>query len=145
MERLDDQGHQGGKSSFPLCKVAQASNKRLSRGESDSSYEDRCWRKVRSRSEKLEDTNLVVVEIPDNVGSPSRTVIALIREPNSVGALQRGKSTESGESISRPNLIKSSSTAKAELGKTSIFSDKVKEKLSSNLHKRTTTAVSIFD
>ncbi|XP_059280453.1 uncharacterized protein LOC132034190 [Lycium ferocissimum] len=113
-ECLDDQGHQGGRSSFLLSKAAQASNKRSSRGESDSSYEDRCWRKVRSRSEKLEDTNLAVVKIPDSVDSPSRTVTTLIRKPNSVGALRRGKSTESGESVSGPDLIKSSSIAKEE-------------------------------
>ncbi|XP_060180341.1 uncharacterized protein LOC132610099 [Lycium barbarum] len=144
-ECLDDQGHQGGSSSFLLSKAAQASNKRSSRGESDSSYEDRCWRKVRSRSEKLEDTNLAVVKIPDSVDSPSRTMTTLIRKPNSVGALRRGKSTESGESVSGPDLIKSSSIAKAEQGTTSIFCDKEKEKLSSDLHKRTSAAVSVFD
>ncbi|XP_060195511.1 uncharacterized protein LOC132624806 [Lycium barbarum] len=144
-ECLDDQGHQGGRSSFLLSKAAQASNKRSSRGESDSSYEDRCWRKVRPRSEKLEDTNLAVVKIPDSVDSPSRTVTTLIRKPNSVGALRRGKSTESGESVSGADLIKSSSIAKAEQGTTSIFRDKVKEKLSSDLHKRTSAVVSVFD
>ncbi|KAK4368700.1 hypothetical protein RND71_012492 [Anisodus tanguticus] len=74
-----DQGHQGGKSSFSLSVVAHDSNKRLSPYESDSSHGDRNFKRVRACPSRLEDTNSHVVEISDSVGSPSRTLTALIK------------------------------------------------------------------
>ncbi|MCD7458626.1 hypothetical protein HAX54_038750 [Datura stramonium] len=89
--------------------------------------------------------SLVVLEIPDSVDSPSRTLTVTFKEPNCVGALPRGGSPESGESISGPNPIKSSSIGKTEKEATSTLRDVVKARLGSNLQKHPTVAVSVFD
>ncbi|MCD7473171.1 hypothetical protein HAX54_014824 [Datura stramonium] len=49
-------------------------------GESTGSHEHHCWRKVRLRSDKLGDAYLAVLEIPDNVDSPLRTLTILSKE-----------------------------------------------------------------
>ncbi|MCE3216021.1 hypothetical protein HAX54_004480, partial [Datura stramonium] len=77
-------------------------------GESTSSRDDCYWKKVRS-SNKSGDAELVVLEIPDSVDSPSRTLTVPFKQSNCVGALPRGGSQESGESVSSPNPIKLSS------------------------------------
>ncbi|MCD7447100.1 hypothetical protein HAX54_023129, partial [Datura stramonium] len=57
----------------------------------------------------LRDADLAVLEIPESVDSPSRTLTVPFKELNYAGALLRGGSQESGESVYGPNLIKSSS------------------------------------
>ncbi|MCD7446312.1 hypothetical protein HAX54_000122 [Datura stramonium] len=69
----------GGKGSFSLSVAAHVSKKRSSQGESNSSHEDRCWKKVRTHSEKSGDADLAVAEIHDSVDSPSRTLVVLIK------------------------------------------------------------------
>ncbi|MCE3217198.1 hypothetical protein HAX54_011009 [Datura stramonium] len=54
-------------------------NSSASMGESTSSHEDRCWKKVRS-SNKSGDSDLVVLEIPDSVDRPSRTLSVPFKE-----------------------------------------------------------------
>ncbi|MCD9639494.1 hypothetical protein HAX54_024065, partial [Datura stramonium] len=130
-EQEYDQDNQGGKDSFTLCIVAHDSKKRSSRGESTSSHEDRCWKKVRS-SNKSGDADLVVLEIPNRVDSPLRTLTVPFKE-------------ESGESVSCTNSIKSSSTGKIGKEATSIHRDGVRARLSSDFQKHPTTAVSVFD
>ncbi|MCD7459543.1 hypothetical protein HAX54_041223 [Datura stramonium] len=115
-EQVYDQDCQGGKGSFPLSIAADVSKKRSSQGESNNSQEDRCWKKVRPRSEKSWDANLAVVEIHDGVDSPSRTLTVLIKESNGSRALPRERSQKS-----------------------------VRERLSSDLKKHSTTALSVFD
>ncbi|MCD7466496.1 hypothetical protein HAX54_003252 [Datura stramonium] len=56
-----------------------------------------------------------------------------------------GGSHESGEFVSAPNPIKSSPTSKTEKEATSILHDGVRARLSSNLQKHPTAAVSMFD
>ncbi|MCE3216020.1 hypothetical protein HAX54_004479 [Datura stramonium] len=104
---------------------------KISEGESTSSHKDRCWKKVRS-SNKSGDEELVVLEIPDNIDSPSRTLTVPFKE-------------ESGEFVSSPNPIKLSSAGKIEKEETSICHDGVRARPSSNLHKHPTAAVSVFD
>ncbi|MCE3217144.1 hypothetical protein HAX54_010567, partial [Datura stramonium] len=130
-EQAYDQDTQGGKDSFPLSIVAHDSKKRSFWGESTSSHKDRCWKKVRS-SNKSGDANLVVLEIPNNVDSPSRTLTVPFKE-------------ESGESVSGPNPIKSSPTSKMEKEATSIRRDGVRARLSSDLQRHPTVAVFLFD
>ncbi|KAK4358750.1 hypothetical protein RND71_020979 [Anisodus tanguticus] len=74
--------HQGCSIATPKAEnsFAHASNKRLSQDESDSSHGDRNFKRVRACPSRLEDTNSPVVEISDNVGSPSRTLTTLIKE-----------------------------------------------------------------
>ncbi|MCE3049316.1 hypothetical protein HAX54_044591 [Datura stramonium] len=134
----------GGKDSFPSSIVAHDSKKRSSQGKSTSSHEDRCWKKVRS-SNKSGDADLVVLEIPDSVDSPLRTLTVPFKESNCVGALPRGGSQESGESVSGPNPIKSSSAGKIEKEATSICRDGVRARPSFDLQKHPTAAVSMFD
>ncbi|MCE5166099.1 hypothetical protein HAX54_014774 [Datura stramonium] len=116
-EQVYDQDCQGGKGSFPLSIAAHVSKKRSSK----------------------------VVEIHDSVDSPSRTLTILIKESNGSGALPRERSQKSGESISGPNPIKSPSTEKPKKEATSAPRDRVKSRLSSDLQKHPTTAVSVFD
>ncbi|MCE3216116.1 hypothetical protein HAX54_004959, partial [Datura stramonium] len=120
---VDSSASMGGKDSFPLSIVAHDSKKRSSWGESTSSHEDRSWKKVRS-SNKLGDVDLVVLEIPDSVDSPLRTLTVPFKESNYAGALSRGGSQESGESVSSPNPIKSSSADKIGKKATSICRDR---------------------
>ncbi|MCE5166822.1 hypothetical protein HAX54_027503, partial [Datura stramonium] len=101
-------GRDSGKGSFPLSVVAHDSKKQSSQCESASSHQDCCWRKVRSRSNKSGEANLTVLEIHVSVDSPSRTFTIFFKESNCHGALSRGGSQESGESVSSPNPIKSS-------------------------------------
>ncbi|MCE5166335.1 hypothetical protein HAX54_017682 [Datura stramonium] len=133
------------KALFPLSIVVHVSKKRSSPCESNSSHEDRCWKKVRPRSDKSGDANLAMVEIHDSVDSPSRTLTVLIKESNGSGALPRERSQKSGESISGSNPIKSPSIGKTEKKATSAPRDRVKARLSSDLQKHPTTAVSVFD
>ncbi|MCD7456953.1 hypothetical protein HAX54_033689 [Datura stramonium] len=98
-----DQDNQDGKGSFPLSVVAHDSKKQSYRGESASSHEDHSWRKVKSRLNRSGDTDLAVLEISNSVDSPSRTLTS-----NCVGALPRGGSQESVDSVSGLNPIKSS-------------------------------------
>ncbi|MCD9644356.1 hypothetical protein HAX54_032543 [Datura stramonium] len=93
--------------------------RRSYQGESNSSHEDRCWKKVRPRSDKSGNANLAVVEIHDSVDSPSRTLTVLIKEPPSTGKTAK-------EATSAPR-------------------DRVRERLSSNLQKLPTTTASVFD
>ncbi|MCD9642326.1 hypothetical protein HAX54_029037 [Datura stramonium] len=86
------------------------------------------------------DADLVVLEIPDSVDSPSRTLTS-----NYVGALLRGGSQESGESVSDPNPIKSSSADKTGKEATFIRLDGVRTRLSSDFQKHPTAAVYVFD
>ncbi|MCE2055460.1 hypothetical protein HAX54_042682 [Datura stramonium] len=144
-EQAYDQDNQGGKGSFPLSIVARDSKKRSSGGKSASSHEDHCWKTVRSHSNKLGDADLAVLEIPDSVDSPSRSLTILFKESNCAGALLRGGSQESGKSVSGPNPIKSSSVGKIEKEETSIHHDGVRATLSSNLQKHPTAAVSMFN
>ncbi|MCE5166190.1 hypothetical protein HAX54_015547 [Datura stramonium] len=58
------------------------------------------------------DVDLVVLEIPDSVDSPSTTLTVSFKESYCAGALPRGGSQESGESVSGLNPIKSSSAGK---------------------------------
>ncbi|MCE0482258.1 hypothetical protein HAX54_040840 [Datura stramonium] len=134
----------GGKGSFPLSTTAHVSKKRSSQGESNSSHEDRCWKKVRPRSDKSGDADLAVVEIHDSVDSPSRTLTVLIKESNGTGALPRERLQKSGESISGPNLINPPSTGKTEKEATSAPRDRVRARLSSDLQKHPTTTASVF-
>ncbi|MCD9639227.1 hypothetical protein HAX54_023609 [Datura stramonium] len=62
-----------------LVDAAGPISTKISEGKSTSSHEDRCWKKVRS-SNKSGDTNLVVLEIPDSVDSPSRTLTVPFKE-----------------------------------------------------------------
>ncbi|MCE0480755.1 hypothetical protein HAX54_037858 [Datura stramonium] len=133
-EQAYDQDNQGGKDSFPLSIVSHDSKKRSFRGESTSSHEDRCWKKVRS-SNKSGDADLVVLEIPDSVDSPSRTLIVPFKERRVTG----------DESLSGSNPIKSSSAGKMGKEPTYICRDGVRARLSSDLKKHPTTAVSMFD
>ncbi|MCE3216775.1 hypothetical protein HAX54_007998 [Datura stramonium] len=126
------------------CKFAHDFKKQSFRGESTSSYKDCCWKKVRS-SNKSGDANLVVLEIPDNVDSPSRTLTVPFKELNCVGALPRGGSQESGESVFGPNPIKLSSAGKTEKEATSIHHDGVRARLSFDLQKHPTAVVYVFD
>ncbi|MCD7455300.1 hypothetical protein HAX54_027769 [Datura stramonium] len=114
-----DQDCRGGKGSFPLSIAAHVSKKRSSQGEINSSHEDRCWKKVRPRSDKSGDADLAMVEIHDSVDSPSRTLTILIKE--------------------------SLSTGKTEKEATSAPRDRVKARLNSDSQKHPTTAVSVFD
>ncbi|MCE5166819.1 hypothetical protein HAX54_027485, partial [Datura stramonium] len=135
----------GGKGSFPLSIAAHVSKKISSQGESNNIHEDRCWKKVRPRSDKSEDVDLAVVEIHDSVDSPSRTLTILIKESNSSGALPRERFHKRGESISGPNPIKSPSIEKIEKEATSSPRDRVRARSSSDLQKHPKTAVSVFD
>ncbi|MCE2055592.1 hypothetical protein HAX54_042934 [Datura stramonium] len=145
IEQVSDQDFQGGKGSFLLSIASHVSKKRSSQGESNRNHEDRCWKKVRPHSNKLGDADLAVVEIHDSVDSPSRTLTVLIKESNGSGALPRERSQKSGESISGPNPIKSPSTGKTKKEATSAPRDRVRARLSSDLQKHPTTAVSVFD
>ncbi|MCD9645052.1 hypothetical protein HAX54_033705 [Datura stramonium] len=60
--------------------TTHVSKKRSSQGESNRNHEDRCWKKVRPRSDKLGDAYLAVVEIHDSVDSPSRILTVLLKE-----------------------------------------------------------------
>ncbi|MCE3215670.1 hypothetical protein HAX54_003168, partial [Datura stramonium] len=71
---------QGDKGSFLLSVVAHVSNKRSSQGKSNSIHKDSFWRKVRSRSNKLGDADLAVIEISHSVDSHSRTSTILIEK-----------------------------------------------------------------
>ncbi|MCD7460187.1 hypothetical protein HAX54_043036 [Datura stramonium] len=140
-EQVYDQDCQGGKDSFLLSIATHISKNRSSQGESNSSHEDRCWKKVRPRSDKSRDTDLAVVEIHDCVDSPSRTLIVLIKERS----IATRRSQKSGESIFSPNPIKSPSTGKIEKEATFAPRDRVRARSSSDLQKHPTTAVSVFD
>ncbi|MCE3051346.1 hypothetical protein HAX54_049544, partial [Datura stramonium] len=141
----DSSASMGGKDSFPLSIVAHDSKKkRSSRGESTSSHEDHCWKKVRS-SNKSGDADLAVLEISDSVDSPSRTLTIPFKESNCVGSLPRGGSRETGESVSGLNPIKSYSAGKTGKEATSIRRDGVRARLSSDLQKHPTATVSVFD
>ncbi|MCD9641100.1 hypothetical protein HAX54_026973 [Datura stramonium] len=91
------------------------------------------------------DADLAVLEIPDSVDSPSRTLIVPLKESNCARALLRGGSRESGEFVSGPNPIKSSSIGKIEKEATSICHDGVRATLSSNLQKHPIVVVFVFD
>ncbi|MCD9646035.1 hypothetical protein HAX54_035547 [Datura stramonium] len=89
IEKVSDQDCKGGKGYFPLSIATHVSKNRSSQGESNSSHEDRCWKKVRPHSDKLGDADLAVVEIHDSVDSPSRTLTILSKESNGSGELPR--------------------------------------------------------
>ncbi|MCD9640436.1 hypothetical protein HAX54_025739 [Datura stramonium] len=70
---------QGCSNATPKISNSLASMK-SSRGESTSSHEVRCWKTVRSYSNKSGDADLAVVEIPNSVDSPSRTLTVPFKE-----------------------------------------------------------------
>ncbi|MCD7464702.1 hypothetical protein HAX54_053254 [Datura stramonium] len=72
------------KGSFPSSVVAHVSKRRSSQEESNSSHEDRCWKKIIPRSYKSGDTDLAVDKIHDSVDSPSRTLSVFIKESQMV-------------------------------------------------------------
>ncbi|OIT28294.1 hypothetical protein A4A49_24978 [Nicotiana attenuata] len=86
-----------------------------------------------------------VVIVVQSVDSPSRTLTAQNKKANNVGALQRVRPQDSGESVAGPNPQKLSSTAKADQEATSISHDEIRAKLGSDLHERPTIAASVFD
>ncbi|MCE5166021.1 hypothetical protein HAX54_014087, partial [Datura stramonium] len=98
-----------------------------------------------AKARDLREANLAVLEIPDSVDSPLRTLTVHFKESNYDGALPRGWSQESGESVSGPNPIKSSFAGKTKKEATSIHRNRVRARLSSDLQKHPTAAVSAFD
>ncbi|MCD9642735.1 hypothetical protein HAX54_029677, partial [Datura stramonium] len=74
-----------------------------------------------------------------------RCLLPILVESNGGGALPRGGLQKSGESISGPNPIKSPSTSKTEKEATSVSHNKVRARLSSDLQKHPTAAVSVSD
>ncbi|KAK4348268.1 hypothetical protein RND71_034607 [Anisodus tanguticus] len=101
----------------------QASKKRPSQDESDSSHGDHNFKRMRACPSSLEDTNSPVVEISDSVGNPSRTVTTHIKEPSNVYILvasHQSKPQDSSESVAGLDLQKSFPTSKSEQEATSI-------------------------
>ncbi|MCE3216427.1 hypothetical protein HAX54_006477, partial [Datura stramonium] len=118
-EQVYDQDYHGGKGSFLLSVADHVSKKRLSQGESNSSREDHCWKNVRTHSDRSGDADLVMVEIHDSVDSPSRTLTILIKES--------------------PSIVKTKKEA------ASVPRNRMRARLSSDLQKHPTAAMSMFD
>ncbi|OIT34403.1 hypothetical protein A4A49_61160 [Nicotiana attenuata] len=139
------QAHQVNEGSFLLRTVVPTFKNCPSQNESDSSHGDQNFKRVKPYSNKQGDANFGVIEITDNIGSASRTLMS-IKEPNCVHILiasHQSKPQGSSESVADLDLRKSLPIPKSDLEETSIPS--LGAKSGPNLHQRTTPTMSIFD